>query len=107
MVVNMNMRGDKEGNINQYLSDTIAHVFPNIYVADVKGSTNRELFASCNANMLNDFTDNVNLESHANLRALMQELQTGLTAYEAGTYRMTDDSVPVELLSMQVMDELL
>ena len=27
MVVNMNMRGTKEGNINQYLSDTIGSVF--------------------------------------------------------------------------------
>ena len=30
MVVNMNMRGNSEGNINQYLSDTIASVFENV-----------------------------------------------------------------------------
>ena len=27
MVVNMNMRGSEEGNINQYLADTISNVF--------------------------------------------------------------------------------
>lgn len=49
MVVNMSMRGSGEGNINQYLSDTIASVFGTVYTADVKGSTNRELFASDNS----------------------------------------------------------
>ena len=43
MVVNMNMRGSGEGNINQYLSDTISSVFGNVYTVDVDGSTNREL----------------------------------------------------------------
>ena len=37
MVVNMNMRSDKEGNINQYLADTIGAVFENIYTCDVTG----------------------------------------------------------------------
>ena len=46
MVVNMNMHGNKEGDINQYLADTIANVFDNVYTVDVAGSTNRELFAS-------------------------------------------------------------
>ena len=35
-----------EGNINQYLADTIAQVFSCVYTADVPGTTNRELFAS-------------------------------------------------------------
>ena len=35
MVVNMNMRGSKEGNINQYLSDTIGSVFNTVYTVDV------------------------------------------------------------------------
>ena len=46
MVVNMNMRGMKEGNINQYLSDTIGSVFDTAVTVDVAGSSNRELFAS-------------------------------------------------------------
>lgn len=44
----MNMRGQKEGNINEYLADTIAQVFSDVYTVDVAGSTNRELFASDN-----------------------------------------------------------
>ena len=41
----MNMRGGGEGNINQYLADTIASVFDSVYTVDVGGTTNRELFA--------------------------------------------------------------
>ena len=37
MVVNMNMRGEEEGNINQYLADTIGTVFSEIYTVDDKG----------------------------------------------------------------------
>lgn len=32
MVVNMNMHGNKEGDINQYLADTIANVFDNVKI---------------------------------------------------------------------------
>ncbi len=63
MVVNMNMHGDKEGNINEYLSDTIGTAFSTIYTADVKGSTNRELFASNNPDMLTVFQENVDRQA--------------------------------------------
>jgi spermidine synthase len=53
MVVNMNMRGNNKGSINQYLADTIANVFSTVYTVDVTGSTNRELFASNNENIWN------------------------------------------------------
>ena len=44
MVVNMNMRSTEEGNINQYLSDTISSVFGDVYTVDVPNNTNRELY---------------------------------------------------------------
>lgn len=57
MVVNMNMRGGKEGNINQYLADTIGNVFGTEYVVDVAGTSNRELFASDNSKIMDILTD--------------------------------------------------
>lgn len=36
MVVNMNMHSEEKGNINEYLSDTIASVFDQVYTVDVK-----------------------------------------------------------------------
>ena len=107
MVVNMNMRGTREGNINQYLADTISCVFSNVYTVDVAYSTNRELFASNCPDMLEKFQTNIQATGQEELRVLMERVQSGLTAYEAGTYRMTDDKAPVELLGMQVIDDLI
>lgn len=107
MVVNMNMRGSGEGNINQYLSDTIASVFPEVYTVDVWGSTNRELFASGNGAMMDTFKENIAAETDEELRDMMERMDEWLTPYEAGDYLMTDDKAPVELLGMQVIDELI
>lgn len=113
MVVNMNMRGQKEGNINQYLADTISHVFSEIYTADVQGTTNRELFASNNPDMI--FLSEENRESlkerktagGAELGEMLQQVCSGMNRYVPGEYLMTDDKAPVELLGMQVIDDLI
>jgi hypothetical protein len=107
MVVNMNMRGDRQGNINQYLSDTISSVFPEVYTVDVAGATNRELFASESANLLETFRTNQAKIQDADLKALMEQVDSNLTAYVPGNYKMTDDNAPVELLGIQVIDELI
>ena len=107
MVVNMNMRGSKEGNINQYLADTISNVFSEVYTADVAGATNRELFASNNAEMLSTFEKNLILESNEDLALLMNRVSSKLVPYEATGFCMTDDKAPVELLGMRVIDDLI
>lgn len=107
MVVNMNMRGSGEGNINQYLSDTIASVFDYVYTADVTGSTNRELFASGNPEMMELFAENVSAGENEEVKDLMARVEEKLTAYEGGGYIMTDDQAPVELLGMRVIDSLI
>ncbi len=116
MVVNMNMRGQEEGNINQYLSDTIAEVFGNVYTVDVAGGTNRELFASDSAEVL--ARADRNLESlkakaaggetrEGELADMMVRVRENLVPYEKGDYLLTDDKAPVELLGMQVIDDLI
>lgn len=107
MVVNMNMRGKKEGNINQYLADTIACVFSDVYTVDVAGSTNRELFASDNHDMVSVFDENRENLGDSELSALMERVKDKLVVYDKGKYIMTDDKAPVELLGMQVIDELI
>lgn len=107
MVVNMNMRGSEEGNINQYLADTIANAFSDIYTADVRYSTNRELFASNNPEMLARFRDNVELEKDENLKKMMLSVDERMQKYNRGGYLLTDDKAPVELLGMKVIDELI
>lgn len=107
MVVNMNMRGTKEGSINQYLSDTISNVFDTVYTVDVKGSTNRELFASNSDRMITTFQNNIKSEQNQELAVMMNQVKDGLIPYIPGTYLMTDDKAPVELLGMQVIDDLI
>ena len=113
MVVNMNMRGQKEGNINQYLADTISHVFSEIYTADVPGTTNRELFASDNPNMISVLkTNQETLKEEkttggTDLAEMLKQVCAGMNRYVPGKYLMTDDKAPVELLGMQVIDDLI
>ena len=107
MVVNMNMRGSNEGSINEHLADTIGSVFGEVYTVDVKGSTNRELFASDNPQMLENLSAHREKIVEEDLAAMMETVEGQLTAYEAGDHIMTDDKAPVELLGMQVIDELI
>lgn len=107
MAVNINMRGEKEGNINQYLADTISDVFTNIYTVDVSGYTNRMLFAFDSDGVLNVFESGIESESRKELADLMKDIKENMIRYQAGDYVMTDDKAPVELLGMRVIDEII
>ena len=107
MVVNMNMKTDTEGGINDYLADTISNVFSEVYTVDVKNNTNRELFASDNADILNRLSSGVNVEKDADLKTMMGKVQENIVKYEAGELILTDDKAPVELLSMKAIDALI
>ena len=120
MVVNMNMRGenDDEG-ITHYLSQTISTVFPNCYQVNVRGTSNREFFASENPEMLDVMIRNVGKEDNAELQYMMQVVTEQLVPYkkamptssagvaDANYHVMTDDQAPVELLGMSVIDEMI
>ena len=107
MVVNMNMRGEEEGSINQYLADTIASVFPTVCTVDVIGSTNRELFASARDDLMEVLQTNTELEQDLQLKGFMASIREHITPYHATNYIMTDDKAPVELLGMKVIDGLI
>lgn len=109
MVVNMNMHSSEslEADINVYLSDTIARVFSEVYVADVPHCTNRELFASMNPGMTENLKKHTAAEENDELKRLMEEIGARLTAYEAGENILTDDRAPVELLGMRMIDSII
>ncbi len=107
MVVNMNMQGSGDGNINQYLSDTISSVFSEVYTIDVENSTNRELFASNNKSMYNVFNENTRAIKNRELALLMEHVSGRLSKYNPGNYVLTDDKAPVELLGIKVIDGLI
>ena len=107
MVVNMNMKSNAEGGINDYLSDTICQVFSESYYADTSALGNREFFASNNPEMLEVFAKNIELEEDESLLFMMNRVSDRLTDYEVGDLVMTDDKAPVELLGMKVIDEII
>ena len=107
MVVNMNMRSDKAGSINEYLSDTIASVFDYVTTVDVEGGTNRELFACDRKDAADVMHAGFGAEERTDLRAMMWKVDSGMTAYEGGDLILTDDKAPVELLGMSVIDDLI
>lgn len=57
--------------VKEHLTDTISHVFSDVYTVDVQGATNRELFALNNSQMLSRFADNLALEKEEQLLAMM------------------------------------
>ncbi|SDB55820.1 Spermidine synthase [Ruminococcaceae bacterium FB2012] len=107
MVVNMNMRSDSPDGINAYLSDTIASVFSEVWTADVPGSTNRELFASDDPQMMTNLAKGINALRDEELRSALTDVSAELVRYEPGELILTDDNAPVELLGMRAIDGLI
>ncbi|MBO4667346.1 MAG: fused MFS/spermidine synthase [Bacilli bacterium] len=108
MVVNLNMRSNEEGNINFYLCDTIASIFPVVYTVDIKGSTNRLLYASMNNNMIDDFHNQLENTTDEELKDFLDfNVSERLEDYQKGNLIFTDDKAPVELLGISVIDTLI
>lgn len=107
MVVNMNMRSKESDGINSWLADTIADVFSEVYTVDVTGSTNRELFASDNPDMLKVLSENTGKLENKNLSFMMKNISADIVRYENGNRILTDDKAPVELLGMSVIDDII
>lgn len=107
MVVNMNMHSEEEGNINDYLADTIANVFQHVYTAKVSGSTNQELFATQNEAAVDLFAKNIVNLKETELLEMMNMVNAKLEVYEKGNYLLTDDKAPVEVLGMSVIDGMI
>ena len=107
MAVNMNMKSDAPDGINAYLADTIASVFPEVYLFDVRGYTNRLLFASADGGIMDRFTDKVKVEAREELYTLLNVLKEGLIRYQNTGLLLTDDKAPVELLGAKAIDEVI
>ncbi len=107
MVVNMNMRSKESDGINSWLADTISDVFGEVFTVDVTGSTNRELFASDNPDMLKVFSENTSSIENESLFSMMNNVADNIVRYESGEQILTDDKAPVELLGMSVIDDII
>ena len=108
MVVNMSMRSDAEGSMNEYLMDTIASVFPYCATVKVTGGSNLELLATADAEGFARLAERIGaLGEDDALSAIMSRVEEGLVPVEGGGLILTDDKAPVELLGMRVLDEMI
>ena len=108
MVVNMSMRSESEGSMNEYLMDTIASVFPYCATVKVSGGSNLELFATADEGGFERLSGRIDaLGEDDPLNAIMGRVEAGLVPVEGGELILTDDKAPVELLGMRVLDEMI
>ena len=107
MVVNMSMRSESEGSMNEYLMDTIASVFPYCTAVRVTNGTNLELFATADAAAAARLAGRVAALDESPVRDMMERVLAEQYTVEGGEYILTDDKAPVELLGMAVLDEII
>ena len=113
LVVNMSMRGKGENTINSYLADTISTLFSEVWTIDVTWSSNRELFASNNKDMMDTLKAGyapLQIKSdtmYHDVYVMSDTVYKGAERYVPGDRVMTDDKAPVELLSMQAIDGII
>ena len=78
-----------------------------VYIADVAGNTNTEVFCT-NADTLEQTFDESRAKlTNARYAEMMATVAQRLTEYTGGSNILTDDKAPVELLGMRVLDELI
>ena len=110
LIMNMNMYSREDGSITDYLSDTVASVFDYVYTADVRGSTNRELYAGNDPGLLKRLAAQTDKVEDPDLRAFLHGIEDEITAYMPSgdpDRIFTDDKAAVDVLGMQVIDELI
>lgn len=117
------------------IDEKITDLARDVYTVDASGWTNRELFASNSEDMISNLEKNIsalnNSESsfyslsntdaennskntfelssakNAELASMMDTVSENLVKYNAGSYILTDDKAPVEVLSMRVLDKMI
>ena len=107
MVVNMNMRANGAGNINEYLTDTIGKIFPALKIVDVRGVTNRVLFAAGDEKIFDALHARAEALDDEELSRLMIHVAENWQTPALGDNILTDDRAPVEMLSMRALDNII
>ncbi len=107
MVLNMNMKQNEEGGINDYITDTVAAVFPEVLTVPTKNNTNVELFAG-DAGIREIFEENVrSIGDRKDLKEMMTMVGGLLEDSGGGDLILTDDRAPVEKLGMKALDAII
>ncbi len=105
MVVNLNMKSNQKGNINDYLKGTISSCFNSVYTCNA--GSNVILLASEKVDIEKNLNENLPKIKNNQLKTLMNWVKINLVKEEKNNLILTDDKAPVEVLGMKVLDEII
>jgi spermidine synthase len=107
IVMNINMRSDKDTEINDYLCETVKSVMKKVYTYDMKDSYNTIVFASDDVNSKENFIDNAAKMDASNLlKDTSSSVSQSLGEITASKLVFTDEIAPVEILGEKVLDDI-
>ena len=107
MVLNMNLRVEEVGGINDYICDTVAENFADVRTIDAEKGTNRILFASADEKILDELSNCAEKLNDKKLSELMKKISINWQKKLCGKYILTDDNAPVEVLGMRAIDKII
>jgi spermidine synthase len=107
IILNINMKSEGDNPINQYLSQTVKSVMNKVYTCDIAGTTNVMLFASNDADMVNNFDINTGkFDSQNPLQRVSQYVRQNLQEVTGSELVFTDDLAPVEVLGQSLLNDI-
>ena len=107
MVLNMNLRVNEVGGINDHICGTVTEVFSDVRTIDANNITNRILFASCDDKILSQLSNRSDDLNDKQFSDLMKKISLEWQRQSRSSYILTDDNAPVELLGMRAIDKVI
>jgi spermidine synthase len=106
LMVNINMRSEKNSEINDYLTNTLKSKMSRVYKYDIPG-TNIMCYASDDEGCLQNLKDNVSkLGEESPLTSLAERVINNCTEVTDAKYVLTDDLAPVEVLGQKLLNDV-
>jgi Spermidine synthase len=107
ILVNINIRSEKNIEIEEYLTQTLKCNMNKVYKYNIPNITNTLVFASDDINCIKNLSDNItSLAADSPLQQIIQPASNCLEEVKDTKYVFTDDIAPVEVLGQKILDEI-
>ncbi len=108
LIVNINMKSGNFTGVPEYLANTVKSCFAKVYKTDLSMVTNSLLFASDDANMLENFRRNLpeSIGPDHDLYQISRYVDSHLDEMTDETLLLKDDLAPVEILGQKSLNEI-
>ncbi|PKL47221.1 MAG: spermidine synthase [Candidatus Riflebacteria bacterium HGW-Riflebacteria-2] len=106
LAINVNMRSQQQPDICDYLTGTLAEVFPTVILCEHPHYYNRIIFASKKPQMQSIFNQRISsLPDDHPLHDIATQARSGLSPAKESRYVLTDDLAPVELTGFRMLNQ--